>query len=93
MGVMSQKSVLNYECKSGDKVAFDVLHFIDISGFVWFRALKFFKGTWKNRLRRHRKYILIPLGPILKRKMCLKESMLRLKTKDTVNNNEVVFMV
>lgn len=34
MGVMPQNLVSNYECKSGEKVEFDTLHFIDSKGFV-----------------------------------------------------------
>lgn len=34
MGVVPQKLVSNYQCKSGEKVEFDRLHFIDSSGFV-----------------------------------------------------------
>lgn len=34
MGVMPQKLVSSYECKSGEKVEFDILYFIDNNGFV-----------------------------------------------------------
>lgn len=34
MGVMPQNLVSNYERKSGEKVEFDTLHFIDSKGFV-----------------------------------------------------------
>lgn len=34
MGVMTQNLVSNYKCKSGEKVEFHTLHFIDSSGFV-----------------------------------------------------------
>lgn len=34
MEVMPQKLISNYECKSGEEVEFDILHFKDSNGFV-----------------------------------------------------------
>lgn len=34
MGVMLQNLVSDYECKSGEKVEFDTLHFIHSEGLV-----------------------------------------------------------
>lgn len=73
MGVMPQKLVSNYKCKSGEKVEFDLLHFMDSNGFVLerdgFRIFKSIKKKKRERCRRHSSY---SVGPYLKKKSALK---------------------
>lgn len=72
MGVVTQNSVSNDKCKSGEKVEFDTLHFIDGSGFVlYIGGLRiFFKRHKKKRCRRHSSR---SFGPYLKKERCASE--------------------
>lgn len=90
MGVMPQKLVSNYKCKSGEKVEFDLLHFMDSNGFVLERdGFRIFKSIKKKKERDAEGIALILLGPILKRKVRLKESVLLMKwskREDIINS-------
>lgn len=70
MGVVTQHLVSNYKCKSGEKVEFDTLHFIDGSGFVlYIGGLRIFfkRHEKKGRCRRHSS---CSFGPYLKKERC-----------------------
>lgn len=71
MPVVTQNVVSNYKCKSGEKVEFDTLHFIDGSGFVlYIGGLRIFFKRHKKKKTDVEDTALVPLGPILKKERC-----------------------
>lgn len=62
--------------KSGEKVEFDMLHFINSDGFV------LYIGRFEKKKKDAEDAALTPSGAILKRRQCLKESVLLLKSED-----------